>query len=420
VDKKYFIGATVLLLVSLGMIFGLSRINDGSEPESPEEIELLPEVLPITYQYGIVIDSFRMEESVVSRNQNLSTILLERGISYSQIDELARKSKSIFDVRKIKAGKNCVFFWSQDSASVLKYLVYEKNLEEYIVYSFGDSVQVFAGQKDISLENRHVSGTINSSPWNAMVDLGVSTKLAIELEEIYAWTINFFRIQKGDEFSIVYTVRMLEGQAIGVNEVLACSFKRGQQDNYAFRFQQNNIFSYYDEQGQSLRRAFRKAPLRSYSRISSKFSKSRFHPVLRVYRPHSGVDYAAPTGTAIIAIGDGRVVKKGRDKAAGNYLRIEHNSVYQSGYNHMSSFGKGIKVGAYVKQGQEIGYVGSTGYATGPHLDFRMYKNGQAVDPLKIKSPPVEPVLDSLRSEFDMTATEYIRQLENLEPDSQI
>ncbi len=418
-NKKYLIVASALLVVSLLMIFGLSRINNRHSETNTLNTEETVEPSTVVYRYGIPVDSFKIEETVIKPNQNLSGILLARGVSYSEIDQLARKSKPVFDVRRIKANKNCIFFWSSDSLPELKYMVYEQSLEDYIVYSFEDSIQVSVGKKKISLETRFISGIINSSPWNAMLDLGVSTKLAIELEDIYAWTIDFFAIQKGDSFSIIYSVKMLEGMAIGVDRVLACSFKHANQNNYAFGFIQNEVFSYFDETGHSLRRAFLKAPLKSY-RISSKFSKRRFHPILRVYRPHSGVDYAAPTGTPIFAIGDGKIVKKGRDKAAGNYLRIKHNSIYQSGYNHMSGFGKNIRLGSYVKQGQIIGYVGSTGYATGPHLDFRMYKNGTAVDPLHIKSPPVEPVADSLRSEFDNLASNYIRQLDNLCPHSQI
>ena len=413
-DNKHFILGGGLLVLSLALIFGLSRMPERALDETETVEELSEEPVPeIEYLFGLPINDYEIEVASVQPNQNLSEILLNRGISYSQIDALAKRSKPIFDVRKMKAGKTCTFFWNRDSTPAVEYMVYERSIEEFVVYGFRDSVTVSAGQKEIVFEERTVAGTIESSPWNAMLDKGVSTRLAIELEDIYAWSIDFTGVQKGDEFRIIYTVKMIDGEAIGIDQVLACSFSHGGKEHQAVGFVQNNQFNYFDENGQSLKRAFLKAPLKSY-RISSRYTKSRFHPILRIYRPHSGVDYAAPTGTPIFAIGDGKIVKKGRDKSAGNYLRIKHNSVYSTGYNHLSNYAKGVKLGSYVKQNQIIGYVGSTGYATGPHLDFRMYKNGTAVDPLKVKSPPVEPVQASLRPQYDSVAQDYAYQLSAL------
>jgi len=411
-NKRAIFLASGLFLVSVVILTLLVRLPKGEEREVEEKIEYIEEEV-ITYLYGIPIDSFNLEESKIRQNQNLSEILLPRGISYARIDELAKKSKPIFDVRRMKAGKKCTFFFTRDSVRELKFLVYEKNLEEFVVFELDDSISVRNGQKDVEIETRFVSGIIESSLWNAMADLHVSTKLAVELSDIYAWTIDFFGIQKGDRFKIIYTVKVIDDEAIGVDEVIATSFYHGGKEHQAFKFQQNDHISYFDEDGQSLRRAFLKAPL-NFRRISSKFSKSRFHPILKIYRPHSGVDYAAAAGTEVQTIGDGRVVKIAYDKASGNYIKIKHNSVYTSGYMHLQRRPK-FNVGDYVKQGQAIGKVGQTGYATGPHLDFRVWKNGQTVDPLKIKSPPVEPVAEEFRARFDSVRTIYTQKLEERE-----
>jgi len=211
------------------------------------------------------------------------------------------------------------------------------------------------------------------------------------LSDVFAWTVDFFGLYPGDKFRVMYDELMIDSTSIGIGTIYAAWFEHRGEMNYAFRFEQDSAYSYWDEKGNSLKKSFLKAPLR-FSRISSRYSGSRMHPVLKIYRPHTGVDYAAPAGTPVVAIGDGAVVEKGYNHAAGNFVKIRHNSVYTTGYNHLSRFGKGIEKGVRVKQGDLIGYVGSTGYATGPHLDLRFWMNGKAIDPLKVKSPPVEPI----------------------------
>jgi murein DD-endopeptidase MepM/ murein hydrolase activator NlpD len=216
--------------------------------------------------------------------------------------------------------------------------------------------------------------------------------LAIELSDIFAWTIDFFGIQKGDRFKVVYEERFVEGQPYSIGRIYAALFENMGESFTAFYFEGEGQEGYFDVEGKSLRKAFLKAPL-NFSRISSHFSHSRMHPVLKYRRPHLGVDYAAPSGTPVYSIGDGVVVKKAfQAGGGGNYVTIKHNSVYASQYMHLQGYAKGIAQGSRVKQGQLIGYVGMTGLASGPHLDFRIFKNGSPVDPLKVKAPPVEPI----------------------------
>ena len=382
-----------------------------SQNEKTEELSE-PEVV---YKFNIPLDSFNIEEITIKKNEILSGILLSRGINYNQIDELARLSKPIFNVKKIKAGNSFTFFWSQDSIPTVKHMVYEKNIEEFISYTFGDSISIAEGKKEISYEQREVAGAIESSLWNSLVSLGVSPVLSLEMMDVYQWTIDFAGIQQGDLYQIIYEVKLIDGSAIGINRVIASSFFHSGREHYAFAFEQNERLEYFDEKGQSLRRAFLKAPL-NYRRISSKYSNSRFHPILKKYRPHRGIDYAAKAGTEVVSIGDGRVVKIAYDKASGNYIKIKHNGVYTSGYMHLQRRPK-LNVGDYVKQDQEIGRVGATGYATGPHLDFRIWKNGTLVNPANVESPPVEPVSEQNRASFDSIASVFLMQLEEISLD---
>ena len=239
--------------------------------------------------------------------------------------------------------------------------------------------------------------------------------LAVELSDIYAWAIDFFGIQKGDQFKVIYEEQFVDSQSIGISEIYAAVFTHNGHDFEAYNFEQDSTESYFDNEGNSLRKAFLKAPLR-YSRISSRFSHSRMHPVLKIRRPHHGIDYAAPTGTPVVSIGDGKIIKKGYQKrGGGRYVKVKHNSVYTTVYMHFSKFAKGISVGSFVKQGQTIGYVGSSGLATGPHLDFRVYKNGSAINPLRMESPPVEPVADDNKARFEKVVSEFKAEFEQFE-----
>lgn len=246
---------------------------------------------------------------------------------------------------------------------------------------------------------KSASGIIASNLWNTMTDNDLNPMLAIELSKIYAWTIDFFGIQKGDKFRLLYEEQFVDTVSTGVGPVYAVEFEHMGKNYYAFRFSQDEGFDYFDDKGENLRKAFLKAPL-EFSRISSRFSGSRLHPVLKIRRPHHGVDYAAPLGTPVVSIGDGTVIGKGYQGGSGNFVKIRHNAVYTTMYLHLSRFGKGVSTGSRVQQGEVIGYVGSTGLSTGPHLDFRVFMNGTPIDPLKIDAPPGDPVKTDYKQDF--------------------
>ena len=411
--KKYqvigVLGGVIFVILTLVAI----KMNQAEQMQE-EGISEMIEIPEPELKFGLPVDSFIIEKETIKRNQYLSDILLKEGISYQTIDQIAKKSKPIFDVRKIKRDNNYYFFYNNDSLKEAQYFVYEVDAIEYIVYELNDSLNIYKGEKPIINQLKTASGTISSSLWNTMVDNDINPLLAIELSEIYAWTIDFFGIQKGDNFKIIYEESFVDSISVGISDIYACKFQHQNVDFYAFDFEQDSSSTFYNEKGESLKKAFLKAPL-TYSRISSRFSNSRMHPVLKIRRPHHGVDYSAPTGTPVVSIGDGVVTKKGyQATGGGNYVYIKHNSVYTTCYMHLNGYAKGLAPGVRVTQGQVIGYVGKTGLATGPHLDFRVFKNGSAIDPLKMEAPPVEPVREQNILAFNALKDSLIINLEQI------
>ena len=267
----------------------------------------------------------------------------------------------------------------------------------------------------MTVESKYADVTISTSLWNDMRNAGVSPLLILSLSDIYAWTVDFFGLQKGDRFRVLYDERLCDGEVLAVDSVRYAVFSHGGTELPMIMFDQKdggNIW--WNDKGESMRKAFLKAPLQ-YSRISSGFSYARKHPVTRKVQPHTGVDYAAPKGTPVMTIGDGVVVSAKYEGAGGNTVRIRHNSVYTTAYLHLSKYAKGLKAGQRVRQGEVIGYVGSTGRSTGPHLDFRVWKNGSPINPLKMESPPAEPINEANRSAFDAAAVQYRAQVDTIQ-----
>lgn len=346
------------------------------------------------FLYGVCIDSLDIIEDVVKKGDYLSKILLDKGVSYNTIEYLSKNKRNVLNPTKIKVGNKYTFLMSHDSVPQPKFWIYELDKLNYAVYCLSDSISAWSGQKEVITRVEHVGVEIKSSLWNAMVDAGCDPNLILELSDIYAWTIDFFGIQEGDSCKVIFEKQYIDDDTVscGIGDILAAYFKNSGEGHYAFAYTQDGKKEYFDEEGANLRKAFLKAPL-NYRRISSKFSNGRMHPIYHVVRPHHGVDYAAPSGTPVQTIGDGTVIEKGWDnKGGGNYMKIKHNSTYTTTYMHLKGFAKGISKGSKVKQGQVIGYVGSTGASTGPHLDFRLQKNGTYIDPLKFKSPSADPV----------------------------
>ncbi len=364
-------------------------------------------------EYGVEVDTLEVLRDMVKRNEFLADILLRHGVEYRLIDRIARSPRDVFDVRRLRAGNAYSVIRTLDTLPRTLYFAYEASPSRYVLFDLRDSLHIIQGEKEVERRLSSCNGTIHSSLWNAMLENDTDPGLANELSEIFAWTIDFFGIQNGDHYRVLYEQLYVDSKYVGLGRVIAAAFHHAGRDHYACYFVQDSTGDYFDEEGGSLRRTFLKAPLK-YRRISSGFSHSRMHPVLKYRRPHLGVDYAAPAGTPVMSIGDGLVTFAGWTDQGGYTVRIKHNGTYSTSYCHFSGFAKGIKQGVYVKQGQVIGYVGSTGLSTGPHLDFRFYRNGQPIDPLKVKSPPAMPVDSSYFARYRVYCDSLINVLWSL------
>jgi murein DD-endopeptidase MepM/ murein hydrolase activator NlpD len=411
ITRKRLLEIVAVVAVALLLLFAVDYYVSGLNTV-PDEEETVYEPVP-RYEFGIAVDSLIIIKDEVRSGDNLSSILLKYKIGQQAVEKLVRKSEGIFDVRKIKAGNKYTVLCSNDGLRKAVYLIYEQSPTRYVVFETGDSLHIHTGEKEITVRIRAASGQITSSLWNAVIAAGASPNLAVELSEIYAWSIDFYAIQPGDNFTVFYEELVVDNEQIGMGNISSARFNHAGKDIYAFRYIQDGAVDYFDETGMSLRKAFLKAPLK-FSRISSRFSNSRMHPVLRIRRPHHGVDYAAPKGTPVHTVGSGTVTDVRYAGGAGRMVKIKHNATYSTAYLHLSGYGPGIKSGARVSQGQVIGYVGSTGLSTGPHLDFRFYKNGTPVDPLKVESPPALPVKKELLVDFNQMRLKLTRQHDSL------
>ncbi|BBD08538.1 M23 family metallopeptidase [Desulfovibrio ferrophilus] len=347
----------------------------------------------------------------IKRGQTAAALLSEF-LSPGEIHELNNRSKNVYPLSRMKAGRP---YRIVSRLGELERFEYEISGEEMLVVARGGAGYDILKEPIVyDTETRVVRGRIDSSLFGAVSDCGESPALAVRLSEIFAWDIDFIRdIRTGDMFSAVVEKRFRDGKFSGYGTIEAAEFVNQGESFKGFLFaDKHGIKSYYDENGRSLRKAFLKAPL-NFSRISSGFNLRRLHPVLKIRRPHPGIDYAAPMGTPVKTVGDGLIIKKGWDKGGGRYLKIRHNSVYETTYMHLKGFAKGMKQGVRVKQGQVIAYVGSSGMSTGPHLDFRMKKSGSFVNPRRIKSPSCAPIAEKQMAEFETLIGPLLAKLES-------
>ena len=367
------------------------------------------------YQYGVCMDSLDINEYQIRSGDNPAAILDALGFSARETERITRVSATVLDPTKLRAGMCYYTFTTQDSVAVIRYMAFAKSLTDYAVIDLsGDSVRAYEFNKPVSIKRHYAEGTITSSLWNVMKEKGADPLLALKLSDVFAWQIDFFDVKEGDSFRVMYDVAYIDDTtALSIASIGGAVFTHQGKAFTAIPFTQDSVFEYFDLEGNSLRKAFLKAPL-DFFRITSRFSNARFHPILKRYRAHHGVDYAAPVGTPVKSIGTGTVVAKGYMGGGGNTLKVKHNSVYTTSYMHLSRYAKGIQVGSRVEQGQVIGYVGSTGLSTGSHLDFRVYKNGQAINPLQMEAPPSLPVKPELRDSFQVVKQKVLAELDSL------
>lgn len=369
------------------------------------------------FTYGICVDSLRVERYAIQEGDNLASILFRLGFSGTEGEKITGILSALYPPDKLKIGNAYAAITTPDTTAAIRYLVFESSKTDFVVVDLcSGSPKAYADVKPVTLHRRYAEKTITSSMWNAIIELGASPMLAMKLSDIYAWQIDFFDIKEGDSFRLIYDETWIDDTTfVDIVDVAGAVFSHQGQEYMAVPFQQDSIREYFDADGNSLRKEFLKAPL-DFFRISSKFSNARFHPVLKRYRPHHGVDYAAPTGTPVKTVGDGVVIEKSYQRGgAGNYLKIKHNNAYSTTYMHLSRFAKGIQKGTHVRQGEVIGFVGSTGLSTGPHLDYRVYKNNQPINPLKLEAPPARPVKPELRDSFLMVRQNLMQLMDSLQ-----
>lgn len=392
VRRKLFIGGFAALM---GLMVSCGEKSEGLENEQ------LPD--PIVEEYGLILNDFEVVRDTVMTGDTFGGILSNHGVSQAKIYEVATTFREVFDVRKIGIGRPYVLLKSKDSLAQTQVFVYEKNKIEYAVIDFRDSLKVYHEKKPVTLIEKTASGVITSSLAETLSAQDLPPYLAEAMSDIYAWTINFFQLQKGDYFKIVYDERIISDSIPGgVAKIKAVYFSHKGEPFYAFRFLPENeegaVPDFYDEESNNLRRAFLKAPVK-FSRISSRYNLKRriAHYGYKV-RPHKGTDFAAPVGTPILATADGVVTKAERRGGNGIYVKIRHNATYETQYLHMKKYN--VKKGQRVRQGDVIGWVGMTGNTSGPHVCYRFWKNGRQVDPFKTDLPKAEPMPGKYKSEF--------------------
>ena len=371
--------------------------------EIKEEDEVAEvELPPIIEEYGYVLNDFNVIRDTIRPGDTFGDILDANGVTQDKIFEVATKFKDSFDVRKMVVGKPYVLLNAKDSTNTTQVFIYEKNKVDYAVVDFRDSISSFNSRKPVSYVEKSASGVISSSLYQTMEENNLSPYMSERLANIYAWTINFFAIQPGDRFKVIYTEKYINDTIpAGLDKIKAAYFEHKGKQLYAFRFvgdTVNFIPDFYDENAENLRRAFLKAPVK-FSRISSRYNlKRRIKYYGYKLRPHKGTDFAANIGTPILATADGTVTKSERRGGNGNYVKIKHNSTYSTQYLHMKS--RNVKVGDFVRQGDVIGWVGMTGNTGGPHVCYRFWKNGKQVDPFKEDLPASEPLSESLQPKY--------------------
>jgi murein DD-endopeptidase MepM/ murein hydrolase activator NlpD len=372
-------------------------------------------VVTPTMRWGFALDTLQVTEHKIANGQSFSVLMNGHQIPMDVVERLVRNAEGKFDLRRFQAGKTYHLLSATEGKGEPLHLVYEPNPYEFILFQLQGDQEVNRIERPVETQVEKSYFKVSSTLWKAMVDQGYSYEFADRLEDALRWSIDFYRIQEGDEFKAVFENKYVEGKSVGIGQVQAAHYRSGSKEVYAIYYENGEFKGYYDLAGRPLKTSFLKAPVR-FSRISSRFSMRRFHPVLKYNRPHLGTDYAAPHGTEIFAVGDGVITQASYNSGNGNFVKIRHDKVYETQYLHMSRFAKGIRPGVRVSQGQVIGYVGSTGLATGPHVCFRFWQNGKQVDHLRVVSPPAKPLPETEMASFNKAKDALVERLDKENP----
>ena len=399
-----------LIFLGLLVVTGVVAVHYTQIVDGPVYLaEVEEETVTPEYFFGFDKRQFRIQHDTIQKGQYMSDILLPF-IDYTKIQQLLSCKKDVFDARSIRAGRPYHIVHRKDSADKPVALIYEKDALNFAILHFADSLYAHADAKEVEYRERVAEGEIKSCLSNTLSEQGLSQALSVNMAEIFAWTIDFYKLNEGDHFKVLFDERYVENESIGIGEVKAIYFFHKKKEYKAFAFEQNGKVDYFDEKGAGMRKAFLKSPLK-FGRMSSAYSGRRFHPVQKRFKAHKGTDYAAATGTPILATGDGQVIEARFKSNNGNYVKIRHNRTYDTQYLHMSKIK--VKNGQQVKQGDVIGYVGSTGLATGPHVCYRFWKNGAQIDHRKEDFPSSDPVLKANMAAYNTSVKQLETKLES-------
>ena len=368
----------------------------------------------IITEFGYTLNNYNVKKSKVKNGDSFGSILEKNNLYYPQIYNIVQKVKKVYDIRKINIGKPYTILSSKDSLNTPLVFIYQPNKIDYVVVSLTDSLWAEKKSKAVKIKEFEAEGIITSSLSETMEKQKLSPLLSNELSEIYAWTIDFFRLEKGDNFKIIYSAKYIDDSIyVGLNRIHSAFFEHRGKPFYAIEFEtdpKRGIVEYFDENGKNLRRAFLRSPVQ-FSRVSSRYNlKRRIAYYGYRIRPHKGTDFAAAVGTPIRATASGTVTKSSYTRSNGNYVKIKHNGTYSTQYLHMDK--RGVKVGQFVKQGDYIGTVGMTGNTSGPHVCYRFWKNGRQVDPLKQKLPEAKPISKELKERYMVHMNPIKKQLD--------
>lgn len=396
--------------------YAASTVNIPIEEEQIVGTSIFEETIPYDapiIKYGFVLNDYRVKKGIFKKNEFLSDILTKEHVPYTRIDQVVNKSKDVFDVRKMRVGKEYLILGPKDETKPAQYVVYEPSPFRYIVYDLQGETNVREVERAVDTLEYESSGVIYSNLWSAMMDNDLDYELAVKMEDALAYHVDFHYISTEDKFKLIYERLYIEGEPVGIGQLKAAYFQQNGKDHYAYYYKDDAYEGFFDEEGRPMKKAFLKAPVK-YTRISSPYNLRRFHPVLKRVKAHLGTDYAAPRGTPIYAVANGVVTRSGYGSGNGNFVKIKHDKVYETQYLHMSKIAPTARKGMKVKQGDVIGYVGSTGLATGPHVCFRFWKNGKQVDHRAENLPDPEPMTDQHLVAFKANIAELKKQLNDI------
>lgn len=387
-----------------------------NEKEEKKEVVPIKKPDPIIMEFGFKLNDYDVVRDTIESGDTFGSILATQNLGENKEYDITQKVKDSFNLRNIRVGKAYTMLRTKDSAKVLKAFIYKADISHYYVVDLRDSTRAYKRQLPITIKRRTIATEINGSLSATLSEAGVQPSMAQNLADIYAYSVDFFKIQKGDRFAVTFNEKYINDTIYaGVESMEASFFIHKGKKIYAFPFKQDTTsrrFDYYDEEGKVLKNMFLKAPLKFGYRISSRFSKNRFHPVQKTFKAHKGTDYAASSGTPIVTTASGVVERTGYTAGNGNYVKVKHSSTYSTQYLHMSKIL--VRRGQRVSQGETIGKVGSTGLATGPHVCYRFWKNGVQVDPLAQKLPNSEPMNAKFKPRFMKEMAPLKKELDSI------